>query len=188
MSQQELVALVIGVLNRAGIDYMVTGSWASTIHGEPRLTHDIDLVVSITPTQVPALLQAFTSPDFYLSQQAIEDALRNKTMFNLVSLQDAEKVDFWILSDDPFYQSSFARKRLEDFDGILLQVSSPEDTILAKLRWAELSGGSEKQFRDAIRVYEVQLPRLDIAYLNQWAANIGVDSLWQRIQTEARVP
>ena len=66
-----------------------------------------------------------------------------------------------------------------------IAVSSPEDTILAKLRWAKLSQGSEKQFTDALRVYEVQFPKLDMTYLHRWAKELGVESLLDRLQKEA---
>jgi hypothetical protein len=71
--------------------------------------------------------------------------------------------------------------------GLRLQVSAPEDTILAKLRWAKLAGGSEKQFTDALRVYETQREKLDHGYLNHWAAQLGVESLWGQLQANAEV-
>jgi hypothetical protein len=186
MSQQELLKRVVAALSAAGIDYMVTGSIASSIHGEPRLTHDIDLVVVMPPTAARALVEAFPPPDFYLSEEAILDALRHQSMFNLVSLNDGEKVDFWIKTDEPFDQSRFARKRAEQVLGLQLNVSAPEDTILAKLRWAKMSGGSEKQLTDALRVYEVQAATLDLDYLNHWAAQLGAEDLWQRVRAEAK--
>jgi hypothetical protein len=69
--------------------------------------------------------------------------------------------------------------------GLRFPVSAPEDTILMKLSWAEQSGGSQKQFTDALRVYEVQHDVLDIDYLNEWATQLGIDSLWQRLLAEA---
>jgi hypothetical protein len=54
-----------------------------------------------------------------------------------------------------------------------------------KLRWAELSGGSQKQFTDALRVYEVQHSVLDLDYLDNWARRLGVEPLWQRLRAEA---
>ncbi|MFB0554036.1 MAG: hypothetical protein ACETWQ_12085, partial [Phycisphaerae bacterium] len=60
-----------------------------------------------------------------------------------------------------------------------------EDTILAKLRWAKLCGGSEKQFTDALRVYEVQYGKLDLDYIEHWAEELDVKSLWKRITDEA---
>lgn len=68
-----------------------------------------------------------------------------------------------------------------------MQVSSPEDTILVKLRWANLSGGSEKQFTDALRVYEVQYEKLDIDYLECWAKKLEIELLWNRLKDEAEV-
>jgi hypothetical protein len=108
-------------------------------------------------------------------------------MFNLIDVNGGDKVDFWILTEELFDQSRFARKYSEEILGTRMYVSSPEDTILAKLRWAKLSGGSEKQFTDALRVYEVQHGKLDIAYLNDWVKKLNLESLWKRLQDEAEV-
>ena len=61
-----------------------------------------------------------------------------------------------MLTDEPFDRSRFARKRTETVHGLDLMVSSPEATILQKLKWSDLTGGSEKQLVDALRMYEVQ--------------------------------
>jgi hypothetical protein len=185
MSQQELLKQVVQVLTAAGIEYMVTGSLVSSLQGEPRASHDIDLVIDLRAAAIPALTQAFPSPDFYLSEDAIRDALFQKSMFNLLALNTGDKVDFWLLKDDPFDRSRFARKRTEDVLGLRLTVSTPEDTILVKLVWARESGGSEKQFTDALRVYEIQRPGIDIGYMQEWARTLGVEDLWQRLQSAA---
>ena len=185
MSQQELLNRVVGVLNGLGIDYMATGSVVSSAQGEPRSSHDIDLVVAFPAAAVPALVNAFPPPHYYLTAEAIGDAIRTGTMFNLLALDEGDKVDFWVLTDEPFDRSRFSRRRDEEVWGIRLKVSTPEDTILAKLRWAKLSGGSEKQFTDALRVFEVQRPHLEMDYLEQWAAQLGVESLWERLKQAA---
>jgi hypothetical protein len=115
----------------------------------------------------------------------IREALDRRTMFNLVDLTGGDKVDFWILTDEPFDRSRFARRQFAELSGVRFLVSAPEDTILMKLRWAELYGGSEEQFTDALRVYEVQHGALDLDYLNDWASRLGVESLWQRLRAEA---
>src|SRR5262249_27560473 len=114
------------------------------------------------------------------------DALARGSMFNVLSLVDGEKVDFWMLTDDPFDQSRFGRRQEQELLGIRLKVSTPEDTILVKLRWAALQGGSEKQFTDARQMYEAQRSGLDPAYLSNWAGRLGVTDLWQRLQAEAQ--
>jgi hypothetical protein len=185
MSQQELLKKIIQKLDQAGIRYMITGSVVSSLQGEPRSTHDIDIVIAIQESNVDKLVATFSPPDFYLDKESILDAINKPSMFNLIFVSEGYKVDFWVLTDDPFDQSRFSRKYTEEFLGLKVQVSSPEDTILAKLRWARLSGGSEKQFTDALRVYEVQYGKLDIDYLKLWVKKLNVESLWKRLTKEA---
>ncbi len=187
MSQQELLRQVVQVLDDTRIEYMLTGSVASSLQGEPRSTHDIDFVIAIQQAGAINLVKVFSSPDYYLSEESILDAITQQGMFNLIDVNAGDKVDFWILTDEPFDRSRFARRYVEEVLGMRLVVSSPEDTILAKLNWAKLSGGSEKQFMDALRVYEVQFEKLDMNYLHSWVKELGVESIFQRLQEEAEV-
>jgi hypothetical protein len=189
MPQQELLKLVIERLDEAGIEYMLTGSLASSLQGEPRATHDIDLVIAIRTAPGDAartLRTAFPEPQFYLDEAAIRNAIAASGMFNMIDTREGDKVDFWLLTADAFDQARFARRTTEDFEGVRLQVSRPEDTILMKLNWAQISGGSEKQFVDALRVYEVQYGLLDQSYLDTWAARLGVAALLARLRSEAQ--
>lgn len=185
MSQQKLLEKVIQALNQARIQYMITGSIASSLQGEPRSTHDIDIVIAIQKPKVHQLVEAFPPPDFYLDENSILDAVDKRSTFNLIDLRTAGKVDFWILTNESFDQSRFSRRYSEKFMGLKVQVSTPEDTILAKLKWAKLSGGSEKQFTDALRVYEVQYGKLEMGYLKYWAKKLTVESLWKQLIDEA---
>lgn len=185
MSQQELLKKVIQALEEANIEYMLTGSVVSSLQGEPRSTHDIDMVVAIQKTAAKKLTKTFQSPDFYLDEDAVLTAIDTHGMFNLIDVKEGDKVDFWILTNEPFDRSRFLRKYTEDVMGMRMQVSSPEDTILMKLRWVKLSGGSEKQFTDALRVYEVQLQKLDMAYLDFWANELDIEPLLRRLREEA---
>lgn len=188
MTPTELLRYVVQVLDSSQIEYMITGSIASSLQGEPRATHDLDVVVAVRPEHAKALTQAFSPPHFYLDEDAILEAVHTGGMFNAVNIAEGDKIDFWLLTDDPFDLSRFSRRVQEEVFGIRLMVSSPEDTILAKLRWAELSGGSTRQYVDALRVFEVQANRLDQEYLSDWAERLGVPELWSRIQQEAELP
>lgn len=186
MSQSELLKRTIAALEAAHTPYMLTGSFASSLQGEPRLTHDIDLVIAITAQGVKSLLAAFPAPDYFLDEAAIADAIARKSQFNLLDVTGGDKVDFWLLTDDPFDQSRFARRYVERFEGVGIHVSRPEDTILMKLRWSKASGGSEKQFRDALSVYELQAGSLDLAYIERWVESLDVTELWDRLKREAK--
>jgi hypothetical protein len=185
MSQQELLKRIIQILDDLKIEFMVTGSMTSSLQGEPRSTHDIDLVVDLTEDAADRLPRALPPSDYYISEQAIREALIQRTTFNVVDLSSGDKVDFWILTDEPFDQSRFARRQVVEVLGLRFPVSAPEDTILVKLRWAKLSGGSQKQFTDALRVYEVQHGILDLDYLEEWVSQLGIQTLWQRLCAEA---
>lgn len=187
MSQQELLKKVVGVFGKVGIEYMLTGSFVSSLQGEPRSTHDIDFVVSIQLKAVKALVRTFPPSDYHLDEESIIDAISNHGMFNLIDVNTGDKVDFWILTNEPFDRSRFVRRYIEEVMEMQITVSSPEDTILAKLKWAKLSGGSEKQFTDALRVYEVQFKKLNMDYLEHWAKELGVEPMLQRIWKEAEV-
>ena len=150
------------------------------------VSHDIDLVVAITAAGAAELLRSFPPPDYYLDERAVRDAVSRREMFNLLDVTGGDKVDFWVLTDDPYDQARFARRQVEQLPGLSLFVSRPEDTILQKLRWSELSGGSEKQYTDALRVYEVQFGRLDLGYMNRWVHALGVQGVWDRLRNEAR--
>jgi len=81
--------------------------------------------------------------------------------------------------------SRFRRKRIEDVLDMKLAVSAPEDTILMKLHWGKESGGSDKHYADALRVYEVQCGLLDLEYLRDWARTLGVSAMLERIEEQA---
>lgn len=168
---------------------MITGSVASSLQGEPRATHDIDVVVAIeAPADAiaAALKTAFPEPEFYLDERAAREAIVARGMFNLIDTREGDKVDFWLLTDDAFDRSRFERRYVERFEDARLPVSRPEDTILKKLQWAAMLGGSEKQHVDALRVYEVQHGRLDEAYLERWAASLGITGALSRLRAEAQ--
>ena len=166
---------------------MLTGSVVSSMQGEPRATHDIDVVVAMQGADVERILPVFPPPRYYLDAEDARESIRRASMFNLVDAADGGKVDFWMLTAQAFDVSRFARRVKETILGVAAFVSSPEDTILAKLRWARLSGGSEKQFGDALRVYEVQRPSLDLPYMESWVRELGLSDLWARLLSEAVV-
>ena len=136
LQPERLIRRVIQTLEDTGIEYMVTGSVVSSLQGEPRSTHDIDLVVALRKSAVQKLVEAFPSPDFYLSEPSMLDAINTGGMFNIIDTNEGDKIDFWMLTDEPFDQSRFSRLKYaeEDVMGFSIQVSSPEDTILAKVK------------------------------------------------------
>jgi hypothetical protein len=96
LSQQDLLKRVVPQLDEAGIEYMLTGSVVSSLQGEPRATHDIDVVISIRGSAgdaARALKAASPEPEFYLDEEAARAAIVERGMFNLIETREGGKVD-----------------------------------------------------------------------------------------------
>jgi hypothetical protein len=184
--EQSLLTRVSAALDAAGVEYMLSGSLASSLQGEPRATHDIDLVVDIRAADVSRIVAALSGPTVYLDEQAVAEAVRRRSMFNLLDSASGDKVDFWLLKDEPFDRERFARRLEVDALGLRLRVSTPEDTILMKLRWAAQAGGSEKQIDDAFGVYTFQGDALDQAYLDAWAGALDLSGALSELRSRSR--
>ena len=186
MSQSKLLKCVVELLEANQIEYMVTGSVVSSSQGQPRATHDIDLVVNITPNAAMVIVKAFPPPDYYLDEFAVREAIARRDMFNLLDNTSGDKVDFWILQNHSFDIERFRRRVAWELAGVRAYASRPEDTILQKLRWADMCGGSEKQFSDAKAVYELQYGVLEMPYIEEWANRLNVLPLFNRLKLEAK--
>jgi hypothetical protein len=184
VSQPDLLRRIVKVLEGAGVSYMLVGSVVSSFQGEPRATHDIDIVVEITPQKVPLIRAAFPSDEYAFDEVAANEAIVKRDMFQLSEYASGDKIDFWVLKDDPFDQVVFRRRSQATIVGVATFIQSPEDTILRKLIWAQ-EYESEKQYRDALGVYELQHAKLDLEYLEHWIGKLQLEPVWQRMVAEA---
>ena len=151
MELYELLAQVVETFERLRIPYLVTGSVASMAYGEPRLTNDIDLVAGINDHHIVRLLDAFPSDAFYLSEEAIREAILHQTQFNIIHPTSGLKVDVMVRRDTPFDRSRFARARLlRPTQSYTAAFASAEDVIIKKMEYYQ-EGGSEKHLRDKCR-------------------------------------
>ena len=173
-----VVDAVISALRQHAIPYYITGSFASSVHGEFRATNDIDLVAEITPTTLPALMRDWDAAFVADAEQAMS-ALEAGMSFNLIHRTTYLKVDLFPC-DNAFNRSALDRAITIEMPGAResLLVSSVEDILLAKLRWYRLGGEvSEVQRRDVRQLIAINRDALDTGYLRQWAAVLGVDDL-----------
>ncbi|MGH7169006.1 MAG: hypothetical protein ACRELG_01845 [Gemmataceae bacterium] len=179
---------ITAVLARLNVPYAVGGSWASSLLGKPRFTEDADLTVEPFLGKEAAFCAAF-GEDYYVSQPMIEDAIRRRSSFNIIHWPSGFKVDLFIRKDRPFEASVLARRHIYPLpEGQTFTLVSPEDIILLKLERYRLGGGaSERQWSDVLGVIQVQADKLDAAYLDHWAADLGVSDLLQRARQESGV-
>ena len=164
-------------LDAAGIPYFVTGSFASSAHGVPRATNDIDIVIAPSRQQLEQLIRQFPESDYATDRDDAFDALARRSLFNVVDYATLWKVDFIIKQQTPFDASRFSRRALVEIAGVRLYTASPEDILITKLWWAKL-GESDRQINDAAGILQVQDERLDRDYVERWVAVLELDEQW----------
>jgi hypothetical protein len=181
------IALAVArALDALGIVHTIGGSIASSIAGEPRSTVDIDVVAALREPDVSALVSAL-SADFYVDDEALRRAVRERSSANLIHQSTQLKVDIFVAGGTPLDEQQLHRRQaVEIGPGRTLHVHPPEDILLQKLRWYRKGGEtSERQWRDVLAIIRVQAQRLDRHYLQVNAPVLGVTDLLARALGEA---
>lgn len=178
-----ITLFVTQTLERLGIPYAVGGSLASSLHGVMRSTLDVDIVADMRPEHIQPLVDSL-SKEFYADDEMMRDAIERQSSFNLIHYETAFKVDIFIRKSRAFDQMQLDRRRrsiIASNPEASVYVTSPEDTILAKLEWYRMGGEvSDRQWRDILGVLKTQAGELDLEYLRTWAAELQVSDLLER--------
>jgi hypothetical protein len=182
MMPEDALKLLLSKLDECGIPYMITGSFASNIHGLPRATQDADIVIEVEQRNLERFLESLGSA-FYWNSEAALDALVREQMFNAVHLETGFKVDLIIRKSRPFSRMEFSRRQPVLYLEASRWFATAEDTILAKLEWSKMAG-SERQFNDALNVAKLQRDNLDRAYLEKWARELDILDLLEKLFEE----
>jgi hypothetical protein len=179
---------VAAALTRLGINFALGGSWVSSMLGHARTTYDADITAEPFPGREAEFVAMF-GPDYYVSAESIRDAIRGQSSFNVLHPPTGFKVDVFIRKNTPFGRSVLDRRRSAAIPGdppLQIDVVSAEDIILLKLEWFRIGGEtSDRQWNDVLGVLRVQAGRLDEAYLDQWAAELGVTDLLAKARSAA---
>lgn len=185
MSSDSLQAVlrIVDVLEELVVRYHFGGSWASSIHGVPRQTRDLDLVIDLPPFLISPLVSRLEG-EFYLDEERIRHALQRRSSFNLIHLATGFKIDVFLQGPGKFDRLEFERsgpQRIGADQEREVFVKSAEDTILRKLQWYRLGGEiSERQWTDVLGIVKEQGERLDREHLLRWAEDLGIADLLER--------
>ncbi len=184
----EVTIKVTSVLEKLGIPYLIGGSLASTLYGMVRTTQDSDIITEMRLEHLQPFVAALQD-EFYVDDEMIAEAIQRNSSFNIIHCESMFKVDVFIPRPRPFLQSQLARVQRQTFvleAEISAQFASPEDVILSKLEWYR-SGGevSDRQWRDILGVLKTRAGELDVDYLRQWAGELKVSDLLERILEDA---
>lgn len=176
----EVFSEVIQKLEIQKINYLIVGSIASMVYGEPRLTRDMDVVLDIKSDDAQKFETLFQQPNYYCPPyEVLSDEIRNRGQFNLLHVSSGLKIDIMIKKTTAFDQSRFDRvQKIELWPGLFAKLASAEDIIIKKLEFYR-EGGSEKHLRD-IRGIQTNT-ELDEAYLNEWISKLHLEKEWTQV-------
>jgi len=168
---------VVEILDKAGVQYMLTGSLAAAYYAVPRATQDIDLVLETEAEGVERLVEGLQAEGWYVDKDAALEALRGRGQFNTIDPDSGWKADFLVRKERPYSLEEFGRRQRISILGVDVAVASVEDVLISKLEWANL-GDSALQRRDVVQLLERTWTRLDHTYLERWISQLGLESEW----------
>jgi len=182
MSVLEVFQRISCALDRAGIGYMLTGSFASAHYGVLRSTQDIDFVIEATPAQLRAFIEALPSSEYYADLDTAWEAHKRQSMFNVIDLATGWKIDLIIRKSRAFSQEEFRRRQRATLHGAAVFVATAEDVVIAKLEWAKLAQ-SRRQIEDAAAILRARWEALDHSYLEKWIGELGLEREWRDVKS-----
>ncbi len=183
MPEPELCLLFVRPLNQLGVRYIVSGSVAAILYGEPRLTHDVDFVVFLRGEDIRRLSEMFPAPEFHVPSPeviAAEVARVRKGHFNLIHSDTGFKADFYTAGRDELHAWAFRHARRLEYRGEPVVVAPPEYVIVRKLEYYR-EGRSEKHLRDIRAMVAVSGGLMDQSALAHWIRHCGVEAEWRQV-------
>lgn len=179
----DVTVTVSHLFERLGVPYLLGGSMASMLHGEPRATRDVDFAAAMRFEHVVPFAAGTRGP-FHVDETDIRDAISLQRMFNVIHIRSGTKVDVHVRKLTGFHASEFERARdmrLTRDPESSVRVASAEDIVLQKLAWYRQGDHvSDRQWRDVQGVLKARREELDLPYLKRWAEELGVEDLLDR--------
>lgn len=182
-----VIKSIVDVFERLGVTYYIGGSVASSIYGMVQAAQDIDMIVNLQLEHIQPLITQLQT-DCYIDEADVRDAIQNHTGFNAIHLETMLKIDVFLPKDRPFDQQVFQRAQQHILEESYhpFYIASPEDIVLTQLEWHRRGDKiADDKWNTILGVLKVQGTALDLAYLQNWAATLGIDDLLERACIDA---
>jgi hypothetical protein len=166
----QLLEKICQILETLQIPYMLSGSVAMNFYTDPRTTRDIDIIVELRNTDVPAFIQLLDN-QFYVYPEGIYEEIPRQGMFNIIDYKTGFKIDFILRNEEEHEQVKFKNRRKIQYFGIDLWIIRLEDLVISKLKWIQVLE-SEKQKNDIVNLLDVFY--IDMEYITDWCKRLNL--------------
>lgn len=161
---------ITDVLNESNIPYMLSGSVAMSIYIVPRATRDFDFIIHLEEKNIDRFIQHFQE-GYYCDKDSIQDAVKRRSLFNIIDHASGFKADFVVLKNEPFRQEEFNRRKKVDFFDKTIYVVSPEDLLISKVIWIQ-DYQSAQQVEDIKNLTAIE--NMDWPYITKWINKLNL--------------
>ena len=183
MLPPDLINCFIRPLEAEGFEYLVSGSVATSLLGEPRFTADIDIALFLTAAQILLLPTIFPEENYYLPPIdviQIECKRGIRGHFNIIHHDSGMKADIYPSKNHPYLGWALKQKIRLPKDGITISVAPPEYVIMHKLAFYQ-EGGHSKHLRDILAVCRMQ--QVDLSLMSKAAVDLNLSTEWSQVLT-----
>ncbi len=184
MTSNQIVVHVIGALEQLHVPYMMVGAYSANVYGIERSTQDADFVIELKDDSISKIAKLL-APEIVVDQQLSFESVTLSQRYVAKHQESEFKIEFFLLSSEPFHQSRFARRINGPFLSIKAWIQSPEDLIIQKLRWHSRAKRS-KDIDDATNVLAVQFGKLDYDYIRKWCSEHGTLQTFEALYEESK--
>lgn len=159
---------LLGRLTRAlaerQLPFVVVGGQAVLLHGEPRLTQDIDITLAASPERLDDALTVCDALGLMPLPEDLREFVSETFVLPAADHATGIRVDM-IFSNTEFEQSAVSRAELVQIAGVQVPFASAEDLLLLKL-----FAGRPRDVEDADGIVRRKGSALDWRYIRRWAA------------------
>lgn len=158
---EKLLSRIGANLNKRSLPYMIIGGQAVLLHGEPRLTRDIDITLGVNTDHLDELLSLVQELSLKSIPNDIESFVRQTMVLPALDETTGIRVDF-IFSFTPYEIEAIKRAVKVVILDQEVNFASPEDLIIHKI-----FAGRPRDIED-VRTVILKNPQIDIRYIRGW--------------------
>jgi hypothetical protein len=178
---ERTVGKFVAIAEAIALPFHLTGGSVSSAYGEPRLTQDIDIVVSpeVARIRIDDLVNHLASSDLLFTERVVRQAVQSGNLFQLLDKTESLKLDIYPRELIP---GELQRSQtVELFAGVFLPVVSRTDAAISKLIW--IDKGSQRSRRDFRSIFR-NCAEQQQADIRAHAAEIRLGELLDEVLSE----